>query len=369
MQAFDQKLGKPTENGHDIFSFTGKGSLGKWRPITLSRIEKLLLESEFDTHGLDGQYSYFLRNLITGFFKLDVVCVKDLQRLTVLHPHMGAKVVQMIPVAADRVLLATNATCYYVHFPDFPKISVEYTRKPPVVAVGLSTIAMNIMDSKEKDSVRRRMCATSTFGKIRQDTDSHDFSIYCLDEDEVYSADSASIAESQTSEVTTKDTMKTTATEPIRVHSLVLKSVWPFFKGMLDCGMSEAESMSMTLPYPRSWVEALIRFFYDDHNVLSFEDATGLVVLAKVYDMPSIHLSAIERIKNEGTLNLSQALLAWRRSYEADANFLRTHCAQFIREHFKDLSKATQLLPDYSQEELLCLLSDLALCMDTKTNA
>lgn len=67
MQAFNQKLGKPTEHGRDIFSFTGKGSFGKWRPITLSRIEKLLLESEFNTHGLDGQYSYFLGNLISGF--------------------------------------------------------------------------------------------------------------------------------------------------------------------------------------------------------------------------------------------------------------------------------------------------------------
>lgn len=85
--------------------------------------------------------------------------------------------------------------------------------------------------------------------------------------------------------------------------------------------------------------------------------------------MPSIQISAIPRIKNEGTLSLSQALLAWRRSYEADAKFLRTHCAQFIGEHFKDLSKATQLLPDYSQEEILCLLSDLALCLEPQTKA
>lgn len=156
----------------------------------------------------------------------------------------------MIPVSPRRVLITTNATFYYVHFPDYTNISVEYTHKPPVVAVGLSTIAMNIMDSEEKNSVRRRVSATPTLRKIREDTDSCDFSIYCLDEDEVHSADSVYIVESQTSKVTTENTAKTPATEPITAHSLVLRSVWPFFKAMIDCGMSEAESMSMMLPYP-----------------------------------------------------------------------------------------------------------------------
>ena len=127
--------------------------------------------------------------------------------------------------------------------------------------------------------------------------------------------------------------------------------------------MSESDAMTMTMPYPRSWVESLIKFFYDEHNELSFDDATGLLVIAKTYDVPTITISATQRIKDEGDLDLTKALLAWRRSYEAGNDAIRTHCAVFIGLHYKELSEAFELLPDYSKDELLCLLSDLALSL------
>lgn len=338
--------------------------VGEWSPILPSEIEKLVLNSDFVVQ-FNHEYSLFLefvsKSSAGNSYKYDATAVhcKDglhdvTKSMTILNFVTPSAILNTVELATNNALIVCGAMVFLL---EMDESGFKNSRISPHTSTDLYAAVGRFASHCQtirKASIPKNPISRVALRNIRQQTDDCDFTIYCQDED---------VEETKDDDETVTEL---TPRGPIRVHSLILKSVWPFFNALLESKMSESETMSMTLPYPRPWVEALIKFFYDEHNDLSFGEATGLLVLAKVYDIPSIQMYAAVRIKDEGELDLNQALLAWRRSNEAGNQPLRTYCADYIGVHFKKLSKAIELLPDYSQEELLCLLSDLALSVSTR---
>lgn len=143
------------------------------------------------------------------------------------------------------------------------------------------------------------------------------------------------------------------------VHSLVLAGVWPLFKTMLEADMKETSENKMDIPYPHSWVEALLLYFYEEDLKMDFDQATGVVVLAKVYDIPALCDIAIARIRRE-TLDTKKCLEGWRDVYEARCDSMQLYLAKYLGEHLKELQEASEILAQFSQEETVQLMMDIS---------
>lgn len=143
------------------------------------------------------------------------------------------------------------------------------------------------------------------------------------------------------------------------VHSLVLAGVWPLFKTMLEANMKETSEKQMDIPYPHTWVEALLLYFYEEELTMDFNQATGVVVLANVYDIPALCDIAITRIKKE-TLDTKKCVEGWRNVFEARCDSMQIYLAKYLGEHLKELQEASEMLAQFSQEETVQLMMDIS---------
>lgn len=147
--------------------------------------------------------------------------------------------------------------------------------------------------------------------------------------------------------------------ESCKVHSLVLSGVWPFFKNLQDSGMKEVADQRLQIPYPLNWIEAMISYFYKEDKDMGFIQATGVLVLADVYNVLSLKHIAIARIKKE-TLDITKCLEAWRNVYEARCEEMQLYLAKYLAEHLAQLHQASDLWSQYSQEEAIQLMIDIS---------
>lgn len=150
----------------------------------------------------------------------------------------------------------------------------------------------------------------------------------------------------------------------IKVHSLILSAQWEFFKNMLDSKMSEATTSTLRLRYPVEWIEALVSHFYDERKSMDFETATGVVIVAQIYDVPELLVQAMRRIKEEDNMDIHQALLGWKRAHLVENKAVRDYCAKRISSEMSKLPSSTTsqaLLGDLTQLEFVQLLNDLSL--------
>lgn len=145
------------------------------------------------------------------------------------------------------------------------------------------------------------------------------------------------------------------------VHSLILAGVWPFFKTMLDSNMKESSEKKMEIPYPHSWIEVMLSYFYEEDLKMEFEQATGVIVLAKVYDIPTLCDLAIAKIKKE-TLDTTKCLEGWRNVYEARCDSMQLYLAKYLGEHLQELQKSSDMVAQFSQEEAVQLMMDISRC-------
>ncbi|AOW00307.1 hypothetical protein B0I72DRAFT_139623 [Yarrowia lipolytica] len=169
----------------------------------------------------------------------------------------------------------------------------------------------------------------TTLTRVRETNQGHDFVIACEDGD-------------------------------IPVHSIILKASWPFFDRLLDSKMQEATDKRLTLPYPKEWIEPLVSHFYGEQRNMSFEEATGVIITAAVYDLPALHSLALRRIREE-TMDVLMAVVAWKRAYEAMNQALMEYCGAVIQTEMKNFPKVQHLLQDFSQDEFLQLFSHMSL--------
>ncbi|KAG5354901.1 hypothetical protein CJU89_6706 [Yarrowia sp. B02] len=151
--------------------------------------------------------------------------------------------------------------------------------------------------------------------------------------------------------------------EEIKVHSSILSAQWPFFDKMLESDMSEAATNTLKLPYPRAWIEALVSHFYDEQNDIDIDTASGLIIVAQVYDVPRLLTLAMRRLK-ETDLDIHQALVAWKRADSVDNKAVRVHCASRISKLMARLpgsETSKELVNDMSQQEFVHLFHDMSL--------
>lgn len=185
----------------------------------------------------------------------------------------------------------------------------------------LKTILYGLLEDKPA-------CQTA-LARVRDNTHDHDFVIACNDGE-------------------------------IPVHSVILKASWPFFEKLLDSNMKEATDKRLQLAYPKAWVEPLVSYSYGERRDLSFEEATGVIVTAAVYDLPALHSRAMCFIRQE-PLDVLKATVAWKRAYEARNQALMEYCGATIQAEMKNFSKIQHLLQDFSQDEFLQLFNHMSL--------
>lgn len=145
----------------------------------------------------------------------------------------------------------------------------------------------------------------------------------------------------------------------LQVHSLVLSTLWPFFKGLLDTKMEEQENKKLNLNYPVIWIEAVISYLYEERKPLHFDQAVGLIEVAQVYDLPELLTKAMQRIKAE-KMDLQQAMRAWMQAHVAENTAMREYCAKKIRGMLSVGKVPEELLVEFTKEQFVQLHLDFA---------
>lgn len=150
--------------------------------------------------------------------------------------------------------------------------------------------------------------------------------------------------------------------EEIEVHSLILASQWSFFSNMMESNMSEVSSKKLTLDYPVEWIEAIVSLFYDEKKPLDFDTATGVVIVAQMYDIPELLTQAMRRIKQED-MDVHLAINSWQK-VKLHNKAVSDHCAGQAKQKIANLHNSTDAqnaLNELSQLELIELLNNLSL--------
>lgn len=145
----------------------------------------------------------------------------------------------------------------------------------------------------------------------------------------------------------------------IPVHCVILKS-WLFFERLLESTMQESVKKRLHIPYPKEWVEPLVSHLYGEQSSLTFDEATGVIVTAAVYDLPHLHAQAMRRIRQE-TLDVTKAVVTWKRAFEVKNEALLEYCGAVIQNEMKNMPKVRHLIEEFSQEEFVQLFSDMSL--------
>ncbi|KAF8980671.1 RCC1 and BTB domain-containing protein 2 [Entomortierella lignicola] len=74
--------------------------------------------------------------------------------------------------------------------------------------------------------------------------------------------------------------------EPIMCHKLILLARWPHFASMVQSGMIEAQTSTLTLPEPYETVKAFIEYLYTDSiEGMSTDTVADLLVMGSMYVM------------------------------------------------------------------------------------
>lgn len=145
----------------------------------------------------------------------------------------------------------------------------------------------------------------------------------------------------------------------IDVHKTVLYPLWPFFAATVDSNMKESTNNSISLPFPTSTVEVLVRYLYGESLEMEFDDAANLLIMAQMYDLPELLSLAVSRTKC-GTMDARQALLLWKKSFEANNEEMRSHSTAKIKLIMPNISDS-KLLDDLNREELVSLFMDVSM--------
>lgn len=146
--------------------------------------------------------------------------------------------------------------------------------------------------------------------------------------------------------------------QKIEVHKTVLQPLWPFFSATIDSNMMEATENSLDLPFPASTIEVAVRYLYGQPLEFGFGDAANLLVMAQMYDLPELLSLAVAKIKAEA-LDVQQAIMLWKKSFEACNDDLRSYSAARIKQMMPDISHSKQL-DDLDRDEMVALFMDVS---------
>ncbi|PLB48281.1 kelch motif domain protein [Aspergillus steynii IBT 23096] len=125
---------------------------------------------------------------------------------------------------------------------------------------------------------------------------------------------------------------------PIHVHRLILQLRWPHFKRLYSAQMAEYHSKRMHIPEPYSVVRAFLYYLYTDSISAHSEycpdiiDVAGMLVMANLYDMPTLRLLCVNRLSRE--LDIENAAIIWERAGRTNEEWLMRRAAQFCLGHW-----------------------------------
>lgn len=143
----------------------------------------------------------------------------------------------------------------------------------------------------------------------------------------------------------------------VEVHSVWLKTVWPYFLNYSEKQGLKNRSNRLLLPYPFKWIAAMIAYLYHDSSVFDFDTATGLLVMCHVYHLPHLLKVAEKRIQTE-KLDLKKSVIGWQRAYLGCNLPLRRFFATFAARHTCDFDSSDFIVP-LSPHQLKQLVRDL----------
>lgn len=139
----------------------------------------------------------------------------------------------------------------------------------------------------------------------------------------------------------------------IPVHSLVLKSVWPYFAKLTSSEPAKIKEGAWAMPYGSTWVFPLIKYCYGDLETMNFEEATGALILAQRYDLPELS-QIVQRHILGSPLNIETCLLGWKRAFEGNNSVVRMYCARHYYQNMNQLA-ISNTYAELTKEELIQL--------------
>lgn len=170
-------------------------------------------------------------------------------------------------------------------------------------------------DSKTKGPFVSPLKAYHDVSKLRAQTAYYDFSIVCGDD------------------------------HKIPVHSLVLKTYWPYFDSMMENDCQESSEKVLKLDYPKEWVEKLVSYVYGEVLDLTFDELTGLAYLGELYQLPEMVDMLAKEIMDIGPdMSLEEVILAWKRTFPVKNQSLKSRLTRlaFVKNKEREKSQAEE---------------------------
>lgn len=144
----------------------------------------------------------------------------------------------------------------------------------------------------------------------------------------------------------------------VNVHTAVLSTFWPFFKGLMSNECIEKTEKTLHLNFSSDWVKLMVSHIYKQPLTLTFDEATGMVLLSNMYLLPELGEIASEQIHSLVTeeTTLEDLLIGWERSREASNEELKKFFAKKIAK--KNPMESTEMFKGWEEVKLLELYFD-----------
>ncbi|OBZ88558.1 Kelch domain-containing protein 3 [Choanephora cucurbitarum] len=126
---------------------------------------------------------------------------------------------------------------------------------------------------------------------------------------------------------------------PIYVHRLVLYARWPHFVHLIESGMAESVSNSITMSEPKSTLESFVRYLYTDTlNDPSFttELIADLMVMAHVYLLPRLLALSVRQLFKK--MDIDHVSKIYHAATLSEQRGLQQASLQFIFRYFGAVS-------------------------------
>lgn len=144
----------------------------------------------------------------------------------------------------------------------------------------------------------------------------------------------------------------------IQVHTAVLSSFWPFFANMMSNDCVEKADKTLHLDFPSAWVQSMVSFVYKQKLKMTFDVATGVLILSNMYLLPELGIEASKQIRgivSEKT-TLEDLFLGWERSREACNDEMKQFFTRNIAK--RDRTEQEEMLKRLEEEKLIELHLD-----------
>lgn len=134
---------------------------------------------------------------------------------------------------------------------------------------------------------------------------------------------------------------ETTISHAVKVHAAILVARWPYFKSLLDSGMSEAQSRTLHINEPIRWITPLLRWLYTDslgtEVYQNYEIMTGVLTLARIYCLPALESICLNHLQRPLFASPDEALLVWERIYDCGNESTSQAVAMWCYQHRRQI--------------------------------